>query len=372
MMKRTAIWLGLLLLTHLTFAQESRETVQVDDVQRTYLVRLPKGYNPQQHYPVVILLHAMDQNANDMERLTQFDDLADKNSIIAIYPNALHGRWNVGVRPGPNDATGRRGGWPGSNGGGWPGGGNPGGGGGWPGGGYPGGGYPSGGGYPGGGRPGGQQGGQNSPPGPDLDKKLAGADDLAFFNQMLDDVSSKFSVDASRIYATGISEGGLMTFRMGCALGDRLAAIAPVGAAMPKTMTCLPSHPMPVVMINGKSDPIVPFGGGREHNLDLPIISVEDSAKMWAKMDRCSEKPDRSKVAPHDKTGTEMNIDTYKDCTKSTQVLVYGLKGTGNTWPGGEQYASEREVGKTSRDIDANQLIWSFLGEFHLESNESR
>jgi polyhydroxybutyrate depolymerase len=106
--------------------------------------------------------------------------------------------------------------------------------------------------------------------------------------------------------------------------------------------------------------------------LDLPIISVEESAKMWAKMNRCSEKPNRSNVAPHDKAGTEMNVNTYKDCAKSAQVLVYGLKGTGNTWPGGEQYASEREVGKTSRDVDGNQLIWGFLGEFHLESNEPR
>ena len=108
-----------------------------------------------------------------------------------------------------------------------------------------------------------------------------------------------------------------MAFRIGCALADRLAAIAPVGAAMPKTMTCLPSRPMPVVMINGKSDPIVPFGGGREHNLDLSTISVEDSAKMWAKINRCSERPNRSKVAPQDKGGTEMNVDTYGDCQKS-------------------------------------------------------
>ena len=365
MTKLTANFLGVLLLAQVVFAQESREKVHVDDVERTYVVRLPKGYNSQQRYPVVLLLHAMNQNADDMERLTQFDDLADKNGVIAIYPSALHGRWNIGVRPELNDPMARRGGGPGSTGGGWPGSGYPGGGN-WPGGGYPSGG----GGYPGGGRPGGQQGGQNTPPGPpppDLDKKLPGADDLAFFNLMLDDVSSKFSVDTSRIYATGLSEGGLMAFRIGCALADRLAAIAPVGAAMPKTMTCLPSRPMPVVMINGKSDPIVPFGGGRAHNLDLSTISVEDSAKMWAKINRCSEKPNRSKVAPRDKGGTEMNVDTYGDCQKSAKVLLYGLKGTGNTWPSGEQYALEREVGKTSHDIDANQLIWSFLGEHRLE-----
>ncbi|MGB0019595.1 MAG: PHB depolymerase family esterase, partial [Candidatus Sulfotelmatobacter sp.] len=149
MTKLTANCLGVLLLTHVVFAQESREKVQVDDVERTYVARLPKGYSSQQRYPVVILLHAMNQDAGDMERLTQFDNVADKNGVIAIYPNALHGRWNIGVRPELNDAMARRGGWPGSTGGGSPGSGYPGGGD-WPGGGYPGGG----GGYPGGGRPG--------------------------------------------------------------------------------------------------------------------------------------------------------------------------------------------------------------------------
>ena len=80
-------------------AQETKEKVTVDDVDRNFMVRLPKGYDPQQHYPVVILLHGMNQDPEDMERLTRFNELADKDGIIAIYPSALHGRWNVGVRP---------------------------------------------------------------------------------------------------------------------------------------------------------------------------------------------------------------------------------------------------------------------------------
>ena len=274
-----------LLVRATLWAQETKEKVTVDDVDRNFMVRLPKGYDAQQHYPVVILLHGMNQDADDMQRLTRFDELADKDGIIAVYPIALHGRWNVGVRPQeqPRDGHGtgsaarwiRRWGYPG---GGYPGGG---------GGGYPGGG---GGGYP-------RGGGQQQPQGGSRARSgQLPADDMAFFNQMLDQLGAKFSVDSSRIYAVGLSEGGFMSMRLGCALGDRIAAIAAVGAAMPKTMICLPTRPVPMLMINGTSDPVVPYGGGTEHNLSLATLSVEDSAKAWAKIDRCEEKPEKSKM----------------------------------------------------------------------------
>jgi polyhydroxybutyrate depolymerase len=188
---------------------------------------------------------------------------------------------------------------------------------------------------------------------------------------MLDQLASKFSVDASRIYATGLSEGGFMTLRVGCALADRIAAIAPVGAAMPKTMICLPARPVPLIMINGTSDPVVPYGGGTEHNLNLATISVEDSAKAWAKIDRCAEKPERSKLPAHEKGGTETKVDTYPDCQQGAQVVSYSLKGVGNTWPGGLQYQVENQVGKTSQDVNANEIIWSFLSTRKLPASST-
>ena len=164
-------------------AQETKEKVTIGDIDRTYLVRLPRGYDAKQKYPVVILLHGMNQDTDDMERLTRFAELADKDGIIAVYPSALHGRWNVGVRPPVQQPVmrspgrGRRGG-----------GGYPGGGGGYPGGGgggYPGGGGGSGGGYPGGGQSGGQ--GRND------ESRSEPADDVDFLNQMLDQMALKFS-----------------------------------------------------------------------------------------------------------------------------------------------------------------------------------
>jgi polyhydroxybutyrate depolymerase len=338
-----ATCLAVLFFAQALWSQETKEKVTVDDVDRNFMVRLPKGYDAQQHYPVVILLHGMNQDPEDIERLTRFNELADKDGIIAVYPFALHGRWNVGVRPQERGPTtmgpgrgGRRGG-----------GGYPGGGGGYPGGG---GGYPRG-------------GGQQQPQGgqPSEEKRAAPADDLAFFNQMLDQIGTKFSVDASRIYAAGLSEGGFMSLRLGCALGDRIAAVAAVGAAMPKTMICLPSRPVPLVMINGTSDPVVPYGGGTEHNMSLATVSVEDSAKAWAKIDRCEEKPEKSKLSAREKGGMETKVDTYNGCQQNAAVVLYSVKGAGNTWPGGEQYEVEKTIGKTSQDLNANEVIWSFL-----------
>jgi len=178
---------------------------------------------------------------------------------------------------------------------------------------------------------------------------------------MLDKISAKASIDGTRIYATGLSEGGFMAMRVGCAMADRIAAIAPVGAAMPKTMICLPSRPVSMVMINGTSDPIVPHGGGTEHNLQLPVISVDDTAKAWARIDRCSEKPSQNKLPAHEKGGMETKVETYDGCQQNVQVVSYSVKGGGNTWPGGEQYQVEKQVGKTSQDLNANETIWSFL-----------
>ncbi len=346
--RAAAVCLVTLFVVHSLAAQETKQKVTVDEVERTFMVRLPRGYDLQQRYPVMILLHGMNQDADDMERLTRFDELADKDGIIAVYAVALHGRWNVGVRPQERQPVmmgpGRRHG--GYGGGGYPGGGYPGGGGG----GYPGGG----GGYPGGG---GQQPRNREPE----ESRPAPADDIAFFNQMIDELNSKFSADSSRIYVAGLSEGGFMSLRLGCALSDRIAAVAAVGAAMPKTMICLPSRPVPLVMINGTSDPVVPYGGGTEHNLNLRTLSAEDTAKAWAKIDRCAEKPVHAKLPEHAKGGMETKTDTYDGCQQGAQVVLYSVKGAGNTWPGGEQYEAENTIGKTNEDLKADEVIWSFL-----------
>jgi len=325
-------------------AKDIQEKIDVEDVSRTFLVHLPKGYDPQQHYPVVILFHGRNQDADDMERLTLFNQLADKDGIIAVYPNATRGRWNIGVRAeqtsqeGPRRGYGRRGGG---------GGGDPGGGVGYPGGG--GGGYPS----------GGQGGGQNSE---ESRNRQEPADDVAFLNQMLDQLPLKYSVDAHRIYATGLGDGGFMALRVGCAMADRVAAIAPVAADLPKTMICLPSRPVPALFIDGTEDPVISYNGGSYKPGQFHMLSAEDSVKAWARFDRCVEKPAQGKLPSADPKWKETKTFTFSGCREDAQVVLYAVKDGGNTWPGGEQYMIEKEVGKVSNALNANEAIWNFVG----------
>jgi polyhydroxybutyrate depolymerase len=308
-------------------AQETKETITVDSLDRTYTIHLPKGYDEKQHYPVVLLLHGVNQEADDMERLTRFNELADKDSIIAVYPNALHGRWNFGVHE-PTQQYVQRGPYRRR----------------WPGPGYP---------PPPPRNPEGGQRRREAPPAP--------ADDIEFFNKLLDKIANKYSVDQSRVYATGLSDGGFMATKVGCAMADRIAAVGPVAAAMPKTMVCLPARPIPVLMINGTDDPIVKYDGASAKPGRIATISVEDSAKEFAKLNHCSEKPSHSKVRAHEKGGKDTEIATFEGCQQNASVVLYSVKGGGNAWPGGQQYEVEKQIGKTSNDLDANEVLWSFF-----------
>jgi polyhydroxybutyrate depolymerase len=323
-------------------AQETQEKIDVDGVTRTFTVHLPAGYDKEKHYPVVIVLHPQNLDADDMERLTHFSLFADKVGVIAVYPSAGRGEWNIEVhseeQPAypPRRGYGRRGGYGG--------------------GGYPGGG---GGGYP--------NGGQNGPENPnDSRNKPVPSDDVAFLNQMLDQLPLKYSVDVHRIYATGLGDGGFMAERMACNMGDRVAAIAPVGAAFPKTMICLPAHAVSALFINGTDDPVVPDGGGTYKPGHFHVLSAEDTGKTWAKFDHCGEKPAQAKIPPLQKGGKDTKTFTYSACQDNAQVVLDSVKNGGNTWPGGEQYTTEKEIGKTSDAINANETIWNFFSSKQL------
>jgi len=304
-------------------ARDAQEEVEVNDHPRTYVVHLPRGYDSQQHYPVVILLHGRDQDAAEMARITHFNELADRDSIIAVYPNAMNGRWNIGAgqpqyyRRGPYRRPGVWG--PG---------------------------YPP----PGQRREPGQRG-----EGPGR------AADIPFLNQMLDKLASHYSVDTRRIYATGLGEGGFTALYMGCNMADRIAAVAAVAAAMPRTMTCVPSRSVPILFMNGTDDPMVHYDGGRYKDGLLHLLSAEDSAKQWSRLNRCSEKPAESKLPSSQKGWKDTKVYLFDGCEQNAQVTLYAVKDGGHTWPDGEQYLNEKEIGKTSHALNTNEVIWSFL-----------
>jgi polyhydroxybutyrate depolymerase len=329
-------------------AQDPVETLNVDDVTRSFTVHLPNGYDKAKKYPVVMVLHGFDQDGDDIARIAHFNTFADTNGIVAVYPNALGRKWDLGVvteeRPQHNGFGGRHGGW----GGGGPMGGGP----------------PYGGGGGGGGRHGGY-GRQDETP---------KANDLAYFDALLDKVESEYSVDASRVYATGLSGGGFMVYRLACMMSERLAAIAPVAATFPEELSkeCGPAHPMPVMMITGTSDPVVKYQGNSHPRPPVvPSISAQDSTKTWLKLNSCDAKDNSTTLPAKTSGGMQTKIDDYTDCQQNADVALYSVVGGGNTWPGGEQYEPEKQVGKTSADFDADDVIWKFLSAHKLASAPS-
>lgn len=191
-------------------------------------------------------------------------------------------------------------------------------------------------------------------------------DDAGFLLAVADKLTVSGIADGKRMYMAGISNGGMMAQRMACEHSDRVAGIATVAGSMPEKLAgiCKPSRPIPVIIIHGTEDPIVPWGGGAVAGFEEfgKVLPARETAGFWAANNRCRgtavivPEPDRDP-----KDGTRVHLELFTDCTANADVSLVAIEGGGHTWPGGYQYLPERFIGKTSRDIDANQMIWNFF-----------
>lgn len=192
----------------------------------------------------------------------------------------------------------------------------------------------------------------------------AGIDDVAFISALIETLSAQFTLDPSRIYAAGISNGGFFSFRLGCLLSDKIAAIATVAATLPANLaTNHPAkRPVPLLLVHGTADAIVPAAGGM-----MPlgagghILSTTETAAFWARRNGCAGVPVTENLPMLVDDGTHVQRTTYTACAQNASVVFYNVINGGHTWPGGRQYAPVRAVGKTTRNLDATTLIWEFF-----------
>ena len=142
-------------------------------------------------------------------------------------------------------------------------------------------------------------------------------DDVAFIREVVSRVSAELCIDAKRIYATGHSNGAMMTFRLGCEAADLFAAIAPVAGVTPQPVSCLPSRPLPVAMIRAQSDGAVPYEG--KGTGDTRFSSAAEDLDKWLAVDGCQATP---VMASHDGV-----CQTYSACNAGTQVMACSPRG---------------------------------------------
>ena len=198
-------------------------------------------------------------------------------------------------------------------------------------------------------------------PGSTLPAAKAGIDDVAFVRALIDSVSQLHGLDPTRVVATGISNGGILTELLGCSLSDRLVGIAPVAGLMRRNTaaSCAPARRISVFEIHGVDDPIAAYGG--VPGLADGFLSFTETLGFWAGVDGCSKTPSSAQLAATTRDKTTVTTLTYSGCSSGTEVTGYAVEGGGHAWPGGQSIGSTEEFGVTSQQFDASELIWSFL-----------
>jgi polyhydroxybutyrate depolymerase len=187
----------------------------------------------------------------------------------------------------------------------------------------------------------------------------ARTNDVAFTAALLDALAIEYKVDARRVYASGISNGGMMVQRLACELSNRIAAVASVAANMPSAVatTCSPARAMPVVMFSGTADPLMPYNGGSVVSPSAGLVlSAPATASWWAAKNQAAATPQVAAwpdVAPGDGTTT----DVLTCASTAGEVALYRVNGGGHTWPGGTQYLPVSWVGTASKAFSANDAM---------------
>jgi len=206
-------------------------------------------------------------------------------------------------------------------------------------------------------------------------------DDVGFISAMIDQLKANFNVDASRIYATGISNGGSMSYRLACELSGKIAAVATVAGWTEDR--CSPSRPVPVMHVHGTGDLRAPYNGGQSgvffewskgpcvtigpngqpdqgsgHSCSVP--SASQTVDTWRTKDQCTA---NSTTVYQNGAVTCVS---YNQCAGASEVEFCTVEGGGHTWPSGMQYAPVSKIGPVNDDMSFDQM-WDFLKRHSLK-----
>lgn len=280
------------------------------NLRRNYLVHVPPQAARGQPLPLVLNFHGAGSNAEVQRSYTRMDKSADRDGYIVVYPNGSSG-WQ-----------GRFLTWNAGN-----------------------------------------------CCGPAVTLEV---DDVGFSLAVIDDISARAAVDAARVYATGLSNGSMMAYRLAAEASERIAAVAGVAGTMSLTRFA-PRRPLPLMHIHSMQDHIARYDGGfgpPSNLFDTRTLntSVEDFLRKWLDFDGCALKPALVDTV----TGQPGTPDeghsairrVYRPCRQGSEVVLWQLSGAGHVWPGGIRDYNPQFLGTGTAVIDANTEIWKFFSRY--------
>lgn len=276
---------------------DTTRKLAVGNLERSYLVHIPPGYDGTKPMPLVLAFHGGGSNPAQMVHFSGLSEKADRAGFIVVYP-AGTGRvpealtWNAGNCCGYAQR-------------------------------------------------------QN-------------IDDLGFVAALLDDLARVANVDSKRVYATGMSNGALMSYMVADKLASRIAAIAPVAGPM-GTEKCQPAQPVPVIHFHGTEDAFAPYAGGvgRSSITRTNFYSVDHTIAAWVAANGCDAKPNEETLPDVATDGMHVTRKIYSKGRDGAEVVLYTIHSGGHTWPG--RQPKLKWLGASTQDISANDLMWEFF-----------
>ena len=172
--------------------------------------------------------------------------------------------------------------------------------------------------------------------------------DIEFIETIIDLVKDKIQIDETRIYSSGMSNGGYMSYSLACNLSGKIAAIASVtGSMTPDNFDdCTPSAPRSILQIHGLQDFVVPYVGSSGSK------SIQDVIDFWVNHNSCSLQPNR--LIKYSDLAL-VNFDTYENCLNNTNVKLILHPEMGHSWPFMNTY-----------NISASDEVWNFVSKYDL------
>lgn len=252
---------------------DAQRTLTVNGLERAYFLHIPEGLDSQQSPALVFVFHGFQESGTYARSYTGFDRIADANGFIVVYPNGSGTSGSLSWNAGICC------------------------------------------GY----------------------ALLNEVDEPDFVRSIIADVETMVSVDSKRIYATGFSNGALLSYRLACEMSDTFAAVAPAGGVLTFS-PCEPEQPVSLMHVHGMNDTVVPFEGGGS---GIQFPPVQDSLATWIELDGCNgEGQERQEgVLTH---------TTYGSCEPGVSVELYAVDGIGHSWP--SQYV-----------VPISQMVWEFF-----------
>lgn len=280
-------------------AHAQSDSILVGGLERTYTLRLPGAYDGTTLMPLVIAMHGGFGSGTQLEGQSQLTVKADQENFLVVYPDGVAS--TIGIRT-------------------------------WNAGwccGYA------------------------------VNNNI---DDVGFIDALIDSLADDHAIDTMRVYATGMSNGGFMSYRLACELSGRIAAIAPVSASM-SMIDCAPARSMPVIALYSYQDESVPYlggiGTGVSAHYNSPLDSVQNAFAAHA---NCTVLNDTII------DNAEMTVIRWHECDCAQEVITYMTHDGGHSWPGGVQSPIGDPV---SIVISANDLMWDFFQQYTLDCDVS-